>query len=130
MIEKWRTHLEAACHAGDIEFGQQRIRQRLGVVPMKNSVERTELAAPEFVHQDAEERGSSFLKHRRGDQSEEATREELARKQAARFWEQSAPQLLDYFSLLPRSAFHRIQGPTLAPPRRKKAGRMMLPTLH
>ena len=39
MVEKWRTHLEAACHAGDVELGQQRIRQWLGIVPVKNSVE-------------------------------------------------------------------------------------------
>src|SRR6516225_7426474 len=39
MVEKWRTHLQAACHAGDVELGQQRIRKWLGVVPMKNSVE-------------------------------------------------------------------------------------------
>src|SRR5439155_16575428 len=31
MVEKRRTHLEAACHAGDVEFGQQRIRQWLGI---------------------------------------------------------------------------------------------------
>src|SRR6266568_4270667 len=130
MVEKWRTHFKAACHACDVEFGQQRIRQWLGVVPMKNSVERTEFAAPEFVHQGAEERGSSSLKHRRGDRSKKATREELARKQATGFWKQSAPQLLHYFSLLPKSAFHRIQSPTLAPPRWKQAGHMMLPTLQ
>src|SRR5438552_12884419 len=130
MIEKWRTHFEAACHAGDVELGQQRKRQRLGVVPVKNSVECTEFAAPEIVHQGAQERGSSVLKHRRGDRSKKATREELAREQAARFWKQSAPQLLHYFSLLPKSAFHRIQRPTLAPPRWKKAGHMMLPTLE
>ena len=39
MVEKWRTHFKAACHAGNVELGQQRIRQWLGVVPMKNSVE-------------------------------------------------------------------------------------------
>ena len=36
MIEKRRTHFQAARHAGDIEFGQERIWERLGVVPMQN----------------------------------------------------------------------------------------------
>ena len=40
MAEKWRTHLEAACHTGNVELGQQRIRQWFGVIPVKNSIER------------------------------------------------------------------------------------------